>query len=271
MTPPVYIDGKFAQTVTSLEATIGIQTPYIQAGPGSAVLKVPEPTNADELAILSQAQTFSSKTLLQPIITSAQMTSPIINTPTLTAPVLDTPVMSGGNWTSGAMTQPVITTGVLSSPTVYIPVMTGGSWLSGTLTSPAINSPVITSGGASTSTVKAAVATDALVTPFNMQAHHGIAKCWLRFNTTTGTLSILGQYNVSALVYVSTGVYDVSFSTPFATTGYVIMGVGRDAAANVPIGQYSNVGTATCQLVVVQPAGGVFNPINLSVVFYGDQ
>ena len=105
---PMFIDGGFPISVTSLDASVSVTTPYIQHASGDPALSVPVPAGADTLATLTANQTFSSKTLLAPVIT-------------------------GGNITSGALTQPVVTSGVFSAPTINTAVintpsivMTGG-------------------------------------------------------------------------------------------------------------------------------------------------
>jgi hypothetical protein len=75
---PGYIDGKAPLTVTTLEASVSVQTPYLQHDDAAFSLAVPDPAAVDELAILSGAQTLSSKTLLNPVITSGSLTQPVV-------------------------------------------------------------------------------------------------------------------------------------------------------------------------------------------------
>lgn len=108
-----YIDGKFPAQVTTLQASVSVETPYIQQASGAHTLAVPDPAGNDTLTVLSGAQTLSSKTLLNPVITSGVLTQPII--------------------TSGVLTQPVITSGVLTSPLITTADirLTGGGTLTG--------------------------------------------------------------------------------------------------------------------------------------------
>jgi hypothetical protein len=50
----------------------------------------------------------------------------------------------------------------------------------------------------------------------------GIAKAWVRFNGT-GTVSILGSFNVSSITDNGTGLYTVNYSTSFPDTNYSIV------------------------------------------------
>lgn len=105
---PAYIDGRVPASVSTLEASVGIQTPFIQQGVGAAALGVPNPAGADTFTVLSGVQTLSSKTLLQPVVTSASLTQPVV--------------------TSGVFTNPTVDTALIKSPDIR---MTGGGTLTG--------------------------------------------------------------------------------------------------------------------------------------------
>lgn len=107
--PPGYIDGKNPQTVTYLNATLGVITPDLQASAAAVTVAVPQPANNDTIAVLTSTQTLSSKTLIGPVISSGNWYLGKFTQPTIT---------------SAALTQPVITTGVLTSPAI---ALSGGS------------------------------------------------------------------------------------------------------------------------------------------------
>lgn len=142
---PLRIDGG-VERFSTVTASISVTTPYIYA-PGGQALAVPSPAGPDGLVLSTGAQSLSSKTLLQPTVTSGTLNSPTIVGGTFTGPnvVLTTPVV-----TSGSLTQPTITSGTLTSPTIVL----GGSWASGSFTQPIVTSARLTTpyiaGGTST-------------------------------------------------------------------------------------------------------------------------
>lgn len=108
---PAYIDGRVPVSVSTLEASIGIQTPYIQQASGASLLGVPNPAGPDNFVVLSGVQTLSSKTLLNPVITSGALTQPVVTSGVFTAPTINTALMNtpdirmtgGGTMTGGIM------------------------------------------------------------------------------------------------------------------------------------------------------------------------
>ena len=273
--PPMFIDGRYPMDVTSLNASVSVQTPYLQEGSGTKFLAVPAPANNDTLAILTATQTLAAKTLVNPIIqggsvNAATLTQPVITTGTLSSPTIQTPVMTGGSWASGTLTQPVITTGLLSSPTIQSPSITGGTWTSGTLTSPILVGASIVGLGASTATVEAAVATDALMTPYNTRFHPAAAKAWAKVEKSA--VSLMTAFNITSVQNIALGIYDVCFSTPFATTGYIVVGntVWTAGVGCIVVPGYtSTVSTQTIYLLI--GSNNSKDDGRFSVVFFGTE
>jgi hypothetical protein len=52
---------------------------------------------------------------------------------------------------------------------------------------------------------------------------NGSAKAWVNFNGT-GTVAIRSGFNVSSITDVTTGTYEVNFTTAFSNTNYCVVG-----------------------------------------------
>jgi hypothetical protein len=63
----------------------------------------------------------------------------------------------------------------------------------------------------------------------------GICKAWVNFNGT-GTVAILGSFNVSSITDNGTGDYTINFTTAMANTNYSVVGNCQNIA-----GSYSSV------------------------------
>jgi hypothetical protein len=53
----------------------------------------------------------------------------------------------------------------------------------------------------------------------------GIAKAWVSFTNSSGTLTIQNSFNVSSLTYKSTGLFNVAFTTAMPNATYALVGV----------------------------------------------
>lgn len=91
-----YIDGQVPYQVSTLVATVSVQTPYLLYDAGAKSLAVPDPLADDTLAILTGTQTMDHKTLLNPVITTGSLTSPLITT-------ADIRMTGGGTYSGGIM------------------------------------------------------------------------------------------------------------------------------------------------------------------------
>lgn len=125
------------------------------------------------------------------------------------------------------------------------------------------------SGGLSWTTVSATAATQAqmesasstsvVVTPGRQHFHPASPKAWVVFNGT-GTVTILGSYNVTSITDDGTGIYQVNFTTAMADTNYGVLLSGRESSDNGRDG-YVQVrgGSTTYSTSAVQIATGVNN------------
>ena len=95
---PFYIDGKVPVDCTTLDASIEVITPVIRYSSAANPVTVHQPTNADTLVTLTDTQTLSSKTLLNPVITSAVLTQPTVTTALLSSPEIN---LTGGQLSGG--------------------------------------------------------------------------------------------------------------------------------------------------------------------------
>jgi len=110
---PFYVDGRVPVDVTTLDASIEVVTPVIRQSSGANAISVDNPANNDTFVTLTDVQTLSSKTLLNPVITTGTFSSPTVYSGTF----------SGMTITSG-----VLATCLLSSPEI---ALTGGQMSGG--------------------------------------------------------------------------------------------------------------------------------------------
>jgi len=121
---------------------------------------------------------------------------------------------------------------------------------------------------ASQAEMEAASSTTVMVTPGRTQYHPGVAKVWLMYNGSAG--SITGSHNVASVTKNGTGDYTINFTTAFSAATYAVVvsmnGSGSYAIPNLG----TTYGTGSVQ-IVTQQAGAQFDPTRLSVVIFGDQ
>jgi hypothetical protein len=100
----------------------------------------------------------------------------------------------------------------------------------------------------------------------------GIAKAWVNFNGTNGTVN--GSFNVSLVTYVSTGTYTVNFTTAMANANYAVslMSSISSAASNGTTNQLLESTTPTTSAFTwnnYKVGIGVFNPLYAHVAVFG--
>ena len=99
---------------------------------------------------------------------------------------------------------------------------------------------------ATKSQMQAASSATTLVTPAQTQNHPGVAKAWVRFDGTTGTIS--SSYNVTSVTRNGAGDYTINFTTPFASASYsanLNAGNGSSAAVFLTYGPIQAAPTAS--------------------------
>jgi hypothetical protein len=114
--------------------------------------------------------------------------------------------------------------------------------------------------------------TSTYVTPSTIGAHKGLAKAWLYYNVETW--AILGSLGISSIDDVGTGRIIVNFSTAFASTNYIPLGVWQEDDDASPYNQVrfeSPTTTSILSVVFDVQAGGDQEEDLATLVFYGEQ
>jgi hypothetical protein len=127
--------------------------------------------------------------------------------------------------------------------------LTGGT-LSGALTVPTLNAP-----------------SGVLATQNGMT---GIAKAWVNFNGTSGSVAIRSSMNVSSITYNGTGTYTVNFTTAMPNTNYAIVAgqqIPSNASSNAVDYPLGNITTSSYQTVFYQSAVPRDNALMMQAVF----
>lgn len=94
--------------------------------------------------------------------------------------------------------------------------------------------------------------TTSYVSPGRQQYHDSSVKAWVTFDGNTG--AIIGSYNITSVSKISTGVYRITFSTPFTTNSYSTVVTTEDPAPRP--GQVDRSFTATTTQVQVKIYNG---------------
>jgi len=103
-----------------------------------------------------------------------------------------------------------------------------------------------------------------------LQLQQGLAKAWCTFNASTGTPTILDDFNVSSMDDDGVGIYGINFTANFwNNTSY---------ATNVTCGQggnknggYDNTATGSVDLQTEQASSGTnFDHDHVSTTHHGD-
>jgi len=94
--------------------------------------------------------------------------------------------------------------------------MSGNATISGTNTGD--------TAAATQAEMEAGTSNTVMVTPGMAQYHPGVAKAFVAFSATGGTITILKSYNVSSVTRVGQGDYVINFTTPFSDTNYIWAG-----------------------------------------------
>jgi len=107
------------------------------------------------------------------------------------------------------------------------------------------------------------------VTPGRMQYHPGVAKAWVAFNGSDG--SIDGAHNIPTVTRTGAGLYTVAFTTAFGDANYaVVHGTGHSVNAT---GIYVRVVTKTTTECTIRTNlnGAATDLDEVYLAFYGDQ
>jgi hypothetical protein len=101
-------------------------------------------------------------------------------------------------------------------------------------------------------------------------AYNGIAKAWVQFAGSTGTIA--GSFNVSSITRASTGTYTINYTTAMLNANYAVsFGCGNaSGGVGVPRAQaIGNITTTQLQFINAQSTSGTLldDTITSAVVF----
>jgi hypothetical protein len=105
-----------------------------------------------------------------------------------------------------------------------------------------------------------------VLTLFNASGSAPVYACraWVAF-TDTGTVAILGSGNVTSVVRISTGVYEITMTTAMADTNYAVLATARDGGYMA--GQYATPKTTTVfRVSSTTDSGALVNPSVMNVL-----
>jgi hypothetical protein len=121
---------------------------------------------------------------------------------------------------------------------------------------------------ASQAEMEAASSTTDFVTPGRTRFHPGVAKAWVRFTQSAGSVSVVASHNVSGVVRNGTGDYTISFSTSFSSgTAYTATGCSDSAVFVCPV----TFNAGSCVIQTRGTGGGLNDPTAVYMTFFGDQ
>lgn len=121
---------------------------------------------------------------------------------------------------------------------------------------------------ASQAEMEAASSTTDFVTPGRTRFHPGVAKAWVRFTQSAGTVTVVASHNVSGVVRNGTGDYTVSFTTTFSSgAAYTGSGCTDSAVFVCPV----TFNAGSCVIQTRGTGGGLNDPTAVYMSFFGDQ
>lgn len=142
---------------------------------------------------------------------------------------------------------------------------------------PISTSGTVTVAAATQADLEASASTTTCVTPAVVKYHPGVAKAWVKFSATGGSVVISASYNVTSVTRNNSGDYTVNFTTPFSSANYAssivcgrgLLGTGGfivDApAVALPTASAFRFTTSLITLL------GLGDTNACSAIFFGDQ
>lgn len=127
---------------------------------------------------------------------------------------------------------------------------------------------------ASQAEMEAATSTTVMVTPGRTQYHPGVAKAWLVYNGSSG--SILASSNVASVTKNGTGDYTINFTTAFSSANYTVVGTcgySANAGAFLSVNRFSTATPlqTTSARIECNVPGSRVDPEVVCVSCFGDQ
>jgi hypothetical protein len=140
-----------------------------------------------------------------------------------------------------------------------------------TLAAPAV-------AGTNTITLPASAGTVALTS--GLPASSQLAKAWVQFGVSGGTVTINKSYNCSSITRSASGIFTFNFSTTMTDTGYAPVGSSCGTLATnsgaVSVFQTPSTGAVTAPTTsafifsTLSSGGGNFDPTYANIVVFGN-
>ena len=96
-------------------------------------------------------------------------------------------------------------------------------------------------------------------------AYLGIAKAWAQFNGTAGTVTT--GFNVSSVTHVSTGLYQINFSTAMPTANYAVVSA---VSTNTVVVQVVSQATGNYQIRSLNLVGSLTDDSNMQTTVFSN-
>lgn len=173
-----------------------------------------------------------------------------------------------------------VTSGRIASGQVGAFHLSSGSVVSGRFASGAVGPFAVASGMgqliATQAELEAAASLVAPVTPGRQQYHPSAVKAWCSVDCT-GTVTILGSYNISSVADNGVGDFTFNFSTSFSSTTYTALmsqtdDTGAGINAGTVVGHTGGKATGSFRVDALNSAASAFfDSDDLFAAFLGDQ
>ena len=66
-------------------------------------------------------------------------------------------------------------------------------------------------------------------------AYLGMAKAWVNFTNSSGTITVNNTFNISSVTRTSTGVFTISFTTAMPSSNYSVVGNSSSGLSNAGV------------------------------------
>jgi hypothetical protein len=120
------------------------------------------------------------------------------------------------------------------------------------------------------STLVAQTISNGTVSTSSTNVIQGSAKAWVYFQSPSTTVTVVGSFNVSSVTFVSTGNWNINFTTAMANANYALVGsAGGDIGIGDRVLSTYPVTTAYGRVVSGAPASGtVYNASYVCAVVF---
>lgn len=140
-------------------------------------------------------------------------------------------------------------------------------------------SAVVASGlsAASQAEMEAASSNAVAATPGRLKNHPGVAKAWIIFDGTSGSIGTgMASFGVASVTDEGAGDYTINFSTSFSSANYVVSGSAKESYGGgngdgfLSLKEVAQT-AGSCRINTGNANTSKFDCVEVHVVFYGDQ